>query len=94
MIWSAIPLLPCAYKQLFGVSCPMCGLQRSLVLLAQGRIGDSLLMFPPLVALVVASVYFIVLFLRRRSLKGHRGMWIFLITVFIFNFFYQNLVEF
>ena len=89
MIWSAIPLLPCAYKQLFGVSCPMCGLQRSLVLLAQG-----LLMFPPLVALVVASVYFIVLFLRRRSLKGHRGMWIFLITVFIFNFFYQNLVEF
>lgn len=88
-----IPLLPCTYKYLFGISCPMCGFQRSLMLLAQGRVGDSLLMFPPMVALIVASVYFAFLLLRGKSLKGHRWIWIFVLSMFAFNFVYQNIVQ-
>ena len=29
--WWESHLLPCAYKQLMGVSCPLCGTQRALV---------------------------------------------------------------
>ena len=88
-----IPLLPCAYKQLFGISCPMCGFQRSVLLSAQGRVGDSIMMFPPMVALVVASVYYAFLLLRGKSLKGHRWIWIFVFTMFAFNLVYQNIVQ-
>lgn len=87
-----LPLLPCAYKLLFGISCPMCGFQRSLLLLVQGRVGDSIMMFPPLVVMALAVAYFAVLRLRHKSLKGHLWVWILLAAVFTFNFFYQNLV--
>ena len=37
---------PCVFKAAFGVPCPLCGVTRSLALLAQGRWADSLSMNP------------------------------------------------
>ncbi len=41
-------MLPCLSKQLFGIDCPGCGLQRSVALLLQGEFAASFLMYPGL----------------------------------------------
>ena len=41
-------MLPCMSKQLMGMDCPGCGIQRSISFLLQGHIEDSFLMYPGL----------------------------------------------
>jgi len=41
-------MLPCLSKQMFGVECPGCGLQRSIVLLFQGDLVASFQIYPAL----------------------------------------------
>lgn len=47
-------MLPCFSKQLFGIDCPGCGLQRSILLLLNGEFIAAFKMYPaiyPLLAL-------------------------------------------
>ncbi len=53
-------LLPCAYKQLFGFSCPMCGAQRALVLFLQGHWLEGMVMFPPFIPMTFSFIYVII----------------------------------
>ena len=41
-------MLPCMSKQLTGMDCPGCGIQRSISLLLEGHLEDSFLMYPGL----------------------------------------------
>ena len=41
-------MLPCFSKQIFGLECPGCGLQRSVALLLKGDLTGSFLMYPGL----------------------------------------------
>jgi hypothetical protein len=41
-------MLPCMSKQLIGMDCPGCGIQRSISLLIEGDILNSFLMYPGL----------------------------------------------
>ena len=41
-------MLPCLSKQLLGMECPGCGLQRSIALLLDGQFAASFLMYPGL----------------------------------------------
>lgn len=41
-------MLPCLSKQLLGLECPGCGLQRSVALLLSGQVTESFLMYPGL----------------------------------------------
>ncbi|MEJ2584526.1 MAG: DUF2752 domain-containing protein [Robiginitalea sp.] len=41
-------MLPCISKQVFGIDCPGCGLQRSVALLLRGEFQASFLMYPGL----------------------------------------------
>jgi hypothetical protein len=41
-------MLPCISKQVFGIDCPGCGLQRSVALLLKGDFLASFLMYPAL----------------------------------------------
>lgn len=50
--------MPCAYREFFGMDCPFCGGQRSVLLLLQGRFRESFLLFPALVPLA-ATLFFI-----------------------------------
>jgi len=54
LIWllSEKYMLPCISKQLFGVDCPGCGLQRSVALLLKGEFGASFLMYPGLLPMM------------------------------------------
>lgn len=41
-------MLPCFYKAFLGIDCPLCGFQRSFLLLIEGNFKASFLMYPPL----------------------------------------------
>lgn len=52
-------MIPCSWKETFGVECPACGTQRSFFALIQGDILDSLILFPallPFIALIVITI--------------------------------------
>ena len=57
-------MLPCFTKQLLGVDCPGCGLQRSVALLFQGDFVAAFEMYPaiytiiPLFAFLLADAFF------------------------------------
>jgi len=45
-------MLPCLSKQLFGVECPGCGFQRSLVLLLEFDFGAAFYMYPAIYTII------------------------------------------
>lgn len=49
--------MPCAYREFFGMDCPFCGGQRSVLLLLQGRFRESFLLFPALVPLAATLLF-------------------------------------
>ncbi len=63
--WLKHNMLPCPYKQLLGINCPMCGFQRSLVSLFEGNIRDSVLQFPAMFPLIFTVFIFLVLLLLK-----------------------------
>jgi hypothetical protein len=50
LIWILMEkfMLPCISKQVLGIDCPGCGLQRSIALLLKGEVGASFQMYPAL----------------------------------------------
>lgn len=57
--WLAQNMLPCGFKYFFGIDCPGCGLQRSIILLLQGNVWASIQMYPPLLPTVfVLALHF------------------------------------
>jgi hypothetical protein len=45
-------MLPCFSKQVFGIDCPGCGLQRSVALLLKGELVESFFMYPGLLPMM------------------------------------------
>lgn len=45
-------MLPCMTKQMIGMDCPGCGIQRSISLLLHGDIIGSFLMYPALLPII------------------------------------------
>lgn len=91
--WLSAHLLPCFYKQALGFSCPLCGSQRAVVLLCQGKLLESLLMFPPLIPLAATLMLVLVkLFVLG---IGNRVIHVALIVdaiMLAFNMVYQNMI--
>ncbi len=52
-LFSESDMLPCLSRQLLGISCPGCGLQRAVALLLRGEWVDSFLMYPALLPMIV-----------------------------------------
>ncbi len=52
-------MVPCYFKLMFGINCPGCGLQRSIIFLLKGELWESIKMYPPLLPIVFTlSLYF------------------------------------
>ena len=62
-------LLPCAYKTLFGINCPICGFQRALLLLLHGQFVQSFKMYPPLLPCLFLLAFFVLHLLNKRLIK-------------------------
>lgn len=65
--WLQEHMFPCFYKQAFGISCPMCGFQRSVLELLKGNIWGSIILFPALLPLLITSLVFVVLKLKKKQ---------------------------
>jgi hypothetical protein len=52
--WLEDHSLPCAYKYLLGIDCPLCGSQRATFFLLRGELIKSFQMYPPLIPGIAA----------------------------------------
>ncbi|MBQ4356044.1 MAG: DUF2752 domain-containing protein [Bacteroidales bacterium] len=55
--WLSDHMFPCFYQQVLGFHCPFCGLQRSVIALLEGDIGESITLFPPLFPLLLTALF-------------------------------------
>jgi len=55
--WLENHMLPCAYKQLFGIDCPVCGFQRSFIALLKGDWKESFFLYPPTVPILLTAAF-------------------------------------
>jgi hypothetical protein len=74
--WLEKHMLPCGFKAIFNIDCPVCGAQRSFVQLLKGNLAESFSVYPPLipVLLLVSLVVFKLLnkqFIQTNFLKSY-----------------------
>ena len=50
-------MLECSWKSHFGVECFGCGFQRSLMLLLEGKIWESIQLFPATIPILLVFIY-------------------------------------
>lgn len=62
-------LFPCAYKSIFGIDCPMCGFQRSLILLLNGNLKISFETYPPLLPTLFLIIFFALHLFSKKFIK-------------------------
>ena len=75
-------MIPCAYKNLFGFDCALCGGQRSFIELLKGNFSQSFLIYPPLV-FVLALILLFATFLVKRQWVPVRALKTYAMTVLI-----------
>ncbi|MDD4150789.1 MAG: DUF2752 domain-containing protein [Bacteroidales bacterium] len=46
-------MLPCPVKQVTGLPCPGCGMQRAIIELIRGNIIESIISYPALIPLII-----------------------------------------
>ena len=46
-------MLPCGFKAIFNINCPVCGAQRSFVELLKGNLAESFSIYPPLIPVLL-----------------------------------------
>lgn len=87
-------MLPCAYKQIFGISCPLCGFQRSVKCLFNGDYIGCIKMFPPLIFMFIVMIITIATYLKKKTFdtKFVKNSWWFLLILLAMNCIYQNIV--
>jgi len=91
--WVQGHMFPCLYKQMFGISCPMCGFQRSVIELLKGNIAESIYHFPALLPVIFTSIVFIVLRISKiqKTKVIVQVLLLFDLTIMIITCVYKNI---
>lgn len=50
-------MLPCLNKKLFGVECPGCGLQRSVLMLLKGDFAGAFQLYPAIYPIIILVLF-------------------------------------
>ena len=92
--WFENHMLPCQYKQIFGISCPMCGFQRSFIELLKGNFYESFTIYPAMLPIIITVVVTIVFYIynRQKLKKVVQVMLLFDLSIMVFTCFLNNLV--
>lgn len=64
-------MLPCASKKLFGIECPGCGFQRSVLLLFDGEFVAAFQMYPAIYTLIPLAMLLIINKLSNAKIIGY-----------------------
>ena len=88
-------LLPCAYKQLFNMSCPLCGTQRAILFLFRGDFSAACLQFPPLIIFVILLIFlvFVEISKRKINIKTINYCIVIFLVSLAANMVYQNIID-
>jgi hypothetical protein len=84
-------LLTCPSKHFMGMDCLGCGLQRSLVALFEGRLYDSLTLYPATIPMIFCFVLMLLhlKFDFKRGTSIIKGMFIFTAIIVISFYIYK-----
>lgn len=52
-------MLPCMNKQLFGIDCPGCGMQRAIQFIFNGEFLNAFKMFPAIYSLALLALFLV-----------------------------------
>jgi uncharacterized protein DUF2752 len=89
--WLQKHMLPCAYKYFFGIDCPVCGSQRSLLFLMQGDFAESFQLYPPLLFILVLIVLALMYLIFPSTIKGKslKQYAVFVLIIISLNYAYK-----
>jgi hypothetical protein len=76
-------MLPCSWKENFGVECPSCGAQRSFFELISGDIWASIQLFPALVPLILAIISAVLHLIFPKRIPVKWTVFLFILTGFL-----------
>lgn len=85
----------CSFREMTGIDCPGCGLQRSLLALLKGDLAESILQFPALLPLA-AMFLFLGIHLVFKLKHGALILKIFFISnisLIVLNFVYKLIIH-
>lgn len=68
--WWQQHMFPCALKYFFGIDCPLCGAQRSLLFLIKGRFAESFKLYPPLLFVLMLILFAVIYLLYPSYIKA------------------------
>ena len=81
--WLEDHLFPCFFKSHFGMECPGCGMQRSLIALLKGDIIISLQYHAALIPFII-TILLLIFQLKFQHINGGKlVMWAFIVTTCI-----------
>ena len=81
--WLEQHLSPCFFKSGFGIECPGCGMQRSLIALLKGEFFQSLQCHAALIPFLLTILMLVIQLKMRYENGGKWIMWAFIITTAI-----------
>ena len=89
--WLKNHMLPCFYKQNFGIDCPGCGMQRAILALFKGNFTQSFVYYPPLIVLLILFGFTIIHLLFDLKNGASIIKWLFIISglLMLINFVYK-----
>lgn len=87
-------MFPCAYKNILGIDCPICGFQRSFQLAINGDILESIRLYPPLFPIILLAILIILhLFDKQLIKQKHLHLFsFFVLFVIASNYLLKNIV--
>jgi hypothetical protein len=81
--WLEQHLFPCFFKSHFGMECPGCGMQRSLIALLKGDVLQSLHYHVALIPFIITCILLITQLIIKHDKGGKWVMWAFIATTAI-----------
>lgn len=81
--WLEHHLFSCFFKSHFGIDCPGCGMQRSLMALLKGNVIESFQCHAAVIPFIITVILLIVQLIIKHEKGGRWVMWAFVATTII-----------